>query len=80
MACGKAVLISDKVNIWREIESGGGGSVRNDTIEGTLQMLQSWEGLHMGEKQAMGNRAKDIYDNCFTVKSVTNSLLQAITQ
>lgn len=80
LACGKAVLISDKVNIWREIESGGGGVVRNDTIEGTLQMLEFWKGLPIGKKQAMSNQAKGIYESCFTVKSVTHSLIQAMTQ
>ena len=35
LACGLPVLISDKVNIWREIQEDGAGLVAEDTEEGT---------------------------------------------
>ncbi len=34
LACGKPVLISDKVNIWREIAADGAGSVRGRYVCG----------------------------------------------
>ena len=36
------VLISDKVNIWREIEADGAGIVGTDTVDGTDGMLRRW--------------------------------------
>jgi len=36
LACGVPVLISDKVNIWREVEADGAGIVGSDSVEGTV--------------------------------------------
>src|SRR5690606_39791764 len=43
MACGKPVLISNKVNIWQEIITGGGGLVGEDTEESTYLSLKTWQ-------------------------------------
>jgi len=40
LACGKPVLISNKVNIWREIKADGAGLVEDDTAEGTENLLR----------------------------------------
>ena len=40
MACGKQVLISDQVNIWREIIEDGAGLVEEDTEEGVEKLLR----------------------------------------
>ena len=42
LAAGTPVLISNKVNIWREIEADGAGFVEPDTTEGTARLLQRW--------------------------------------
>ena len=42
LAAGTPVLISNKVNIWREIEADGAGLVEPDTTEGTARLLQRW--------------------------------------
>jgi glycosyltransferase involved in cell wall biosynthesis len=42
LACGKPVLISNKVNIWREIEKDRAGTVRDDTVSGTKRLLDYW--------------------------------------
>ena len=42
LACGVPVLISNKVDVWREIEDGAAGWVGEDTIGGTLSTLQHW--------------------------------------
>ena len=42
VACGKPVLITNKVNIWREIESDAAGLVDENTIAGTVRNLQHW--------------------------------------
>ena len=42
LALGVPVLISDKVNIWREIVNDGAGFAESDTLAGTVQSLSRW--------------------------------------
>lgn len=42
LACGKPVLISDQVNIWREIAEDGAGLVEEDTEEGVEKLLRKF--------------------------------------
>ena len=42
LACHKPVLISNKVNIWREIAEDGAGLVEEDTLEGAVKLLRSF--------------------------------------
>ncbi len=42
LACGKPVLISDQVNIWREIVEDGAGLVEEDTEEGVEKLLRQF--------------------------------------
>ena len=57
LACGLPVLISDKVNIYREIAADGAGLVEADDLAGTRRLLERWLGLRDEERQAMGPRA-----------------------
>jgi len=41
MACGLPVVISNKINIWREIEADGAGFVAPDSLEGTTKNLRA---------------------------------------
>ena len=42
LACGKPVLISDQVNIWREIVEDGAGIAETDTDEGVVKLLRKF--------------------------------------
>ena len=42
LACGKPVLISDQVNIWREIVEDGAGIAETDTEEGVVKLLRKF--------------------------------------
>ena len=42
MACGVPVLISNQVNIWREIESDGAGLAAPPDVEGTTALFERW--------------------------------------
>jgi glycosyltransferase involved in cell wall biosynthesis len=42
LACGKPVLISDQVNIWREIVEDGAGIAEADTEEGVVKLLRKF--------------------------------------
>jgi glycosyltransferase involved in cell wall biosynthesis len=45
LACGLPVLISDKVNIWREIEQDRAGLVESDDLDGTVRLLRGWTAM-----------------------------------
>ena len=57
LACGLPVLISDKVNIWREIIQDGAGLVAEDTKMGISRLLRQWLALAPIETQRMRGRA-----------------------
>ena len=78
LACSKPVLISDKVNIWREIEAGGGGIVSTDTVEGTQKMLARWLSLSHEEKQKMTAQAKTTYEINFAIDPVAHRIVEAL--
>jgi glycosyltransferase involved in cell wall biosynthesis len=80
MACGTPVLITDKVNIWREVESSGAGLVGPDTLAGTIRFIRSW--LELSEKQrtdmrAAARRAFETYFQADTAARDLASLLRS---
>lgn len=78
MACGVPVLISNQVNIWREIEADGAGLVARDDRAGTLELLQRWQALSPEEQQGMGTRARQSFKHRFEIHQATQSLLDVL--
>lgn len=79
MACGRAVLVSNKVNIWREIQDGGAGYVEADTIEGTKRLLERWLGTPSKERTRMNQQARDLFNRKFSAHSMAKDLLRIIS-
>ncbi|MEY2890692.1 MAG: hypothetical protein RJA98_600 [Pseudomonadota bacterium] len=79
LACAKPVLISDKVNIWREMAEDGCGLVAPDTLEGTTQLLQGWIKLPIAARAAMTAQARQTFDRRYTVNASANSLIGAVS-
>ena len=78
LACNKPVLISNQVNIWREIEAAGGGLVEEDTLAGTQRLLERWLALTALEKRAMGTKAMAAYQKYFAVSPPAEKLIAAL--
>ena len=78
MACGKVVLISNQINIWKEIQQYGGSIICDDTIEETVKMLFCWRGFSLEKKQAMSLSAKKCFNHFFTIDTVSKNLIDAI--
>jgi glycosyltransferase involved in cell wall biosynthesis len=79
LACGKPVLISNQVNIWREIEAGGGGLIADDTLAGTEQLLKQWLRLTPTDQNEMGQNAKATFAQHFTVERAAQQFKEAIS-
>jgi glycosyltransferase involved in cell wall biosynthesis len=78
LACGLPVLITDKVNIWREVEAGGGGLVSADTVEEFTQTLCEFLAIDEGDKKQMGVRSRAIFSKHFEINSVAEKMLSTI--
>ncbi|MEM8867177.1 MAG: glycosyltransferase [Verrucomicrobiota bacterium] len=75
LAMGTPVLISDKVNIWREIDEAGAGMVGPDTLEGAETILLKWIGQSSSEMAAMQRKAKQVFIEHFDIQKATHRLI-----
>jgi glycosyltransferase involved in cell wall biosynthesis len=75
MACGKPVLITDKVNLWREVKQSGGGLVDSDTQEGAGRLLEAFLRLNQEEYDTMAACARDCFDQHF---HIANAAVKAV--
>jgi len=80
LACSKPVLISDQVNIWREIESAGAGFIQKDTLMGTETLFYEWMHLSRTGKKAMSAAALAVYKNNFRVKPVVEKFAEDLRE
>ncbi|WP_183573008.1 glycosyltransferase [Mucilaginibacter sp. X5P1] len=79
LTCNKAVLISNQVNIWREIHDGGAAIVGDDTNDGTYSMFYNWSRLSPEDKEKMGDSARHCYEKHFKVNVVVNRFYKILT-
>jgi glycosyltransferase involved in cell wall biosynthesis len=78
LACGKPVLISNQINIYREIESDGAGMVGPDTFPGTFGVLKKWLGLTEQEKEQYTQSARLCYENRYAEAVAAKAMLDII--
>lgn len=78
LGCGVPALVSDKVNIWREVEADGAGLVAPDDAAGTDALLARWLALDADARRAMSAAARACYERRFTARAMAQSLAAAI--
>lgn len=78
LACGKPVIISDQINIWREIKNSNGGIIASDTREGTVEILNTWENLGENERQQLSVSARKCFEDNFSIKLTTLKLVEKL--
>ncbi len=77
-ACGKPVLISNKVNIWREIDEDGAGFVEDDNVKGTAKLVFRWFALSESERAVMGRRARASFEGRYQIDRATAGLVEQL--
>jgi len=75
LAAGVPVLLSDKVNIWREIEADGAALVEPDTVEGTANLLRRAQSAELDTMRLAGPRC---FRKRFTADSCAGTLLDLV--
>ena len=78
LACGVPVLISNKVNIWREIAEDRAGLVQADDPAGTLALLDQWTHMPEAEREAMRKAALACFTNRFQIQKTARELFALI--
>lgn len=78
LACSKAVLITNKVNIYREIENGKGGFINEDSVAGTFKSLNNWLSLSTQEKEKMGSNAFAVYQDHFNIENAAKTYFKTM--
>ncbi len=75
LSVGTPVLISDKVNLWREVEEDGAGLVAADDLDGTLRLLRQAKETGLREERA---KARACFDKRFSIRRGAANLLALI--
>jgi glycosyltransferase involved in cell wall biosynthesis len=78
LACGLPVLISDQVNIWREVDAAGAGLVEHDDLAGTTRLLERWLALGDEDRRGMSQRALSAFSERYHVDRSADGLLAAL--
>ncbi|MFC3198965.1 glycosyltransferase [Parapedobacter deserti] len=78
MACAKPVIITNKVNIWREIIQGGGGLVSDDTQQAVYEMLRQWLSSTGRDKENAALAAKNTFEAKFDIGKAAGKLFNTL--
>jgi glycosyltransferase involved in cell wall biosynthesis len=78
LACATPVLISNRVDIWREIQSDGAGLVDADTLQGTVTLIENWLRLDAVARARMRERAAACFARRFEMQAVARRLLALV--
>ena len=79
MASEKPVLITNKVNIWREINKNEAGLVTEDNFDGVYNMLKEWVNMSDSDRKKMAKKARETYLSNFTIENVAEKLIEIIS-
>jgi glycosyltransferase involved in cell wall biosynthesis len=80
LACGVPALISNKVNIWREVQSAGAGLIGSDDLEGICAVLKTWTEMSGKQKMDMRSRARECFLDNFEIQEAARSLISTLSE
>lgn len=77
LSSGTPVLISNRINIWREVVADGAGFAEDDTIDGTARLLTRWLSADHGAMRAAATRS---YAARFDIRQTAQALVKLAAQ
>ena len=80
VGCGRPVLISNKVSIWREIEADNAGWIAEDTVAGCQALLEQWIGTSSENMSLKNQMALNCFNKRFRIEIAAESFISKITQ
>lgn len=78
MACGRPVLISRQVNIWREVVGDGAGFAEENSVDGAVKLLMAWGELDSTTRADMGRSARACFLGRYEIRQAAESLVEAV--
>ena len=78
MVCSLPVILSDKVNIWREVVNHWAGLVCDDTVDGASTSLSRWQSLSKEEIAALRLRTRRCFDELFNYDVTARRALEIV--
>jgi glycosyltransferase involved in cell wall biosynthesis len=76
LACSVPVLISNRVNIWREIQNESAGFVEPDSLDGTIRLFQAWGRLDYSERALMRANSRLCFEKYFDLDNSSARFVQ----
>ena len=80
LACGVPVLISNRVNIWRELIADSTALVEADDENGTRRLLERWQGISPDTRLTMSANAQRSFQKRFEISQSAENLAQQLSQ
>lgn len=80
LSAGLPVLISNRVNTWREVQTDCAGYVDTDDVEGTTRLIQRWLHAPAKERSLMRSNARACFLRRFEISGAADSLLQILAE
>lgn len=78
LACGKPVLISNKINIWQEIIDCKAGLISTDNLTSITEMLSAWVLMSNENKKQMEKNALKCFEINFEIEQSVKRMAEAI--
>jgi glycosyltransferase involved in cell wall biosynthesis len=78
LAVGVPVLVSQRVNIWREIVAEGAGFADVDSVSGTVATLERWLAVPPMQRALMRDNAYRCYERHFHIDAAAGRLIETI--
>ena len=76
LAGGVPALISNQVNIWREIQNEHAGLVEQDSLAGTINLFQAWNLLDDSQRAAMRTNSRLCFEKHFDLENSSSRFLR----
>ncbi len=80
LAVGLPVLVSNRVNIWREIETDHAGYIENDNLTGTIRLIERWLNTPEKDREAIRRNACNCFAKRYTIQRAVDSLLSILNE
>ena len=80
LAAGLPILISNRVNIWREIEIDHAGYVDSDDLAGTTRLIERWMQTPEHDRELMRMNAEKCFATRFEINRAVDSLLSILAE
>ena len=80
LAVGLPVLISNRINIWREVDQDSAGYVESDDFSGTVRLLNRWIAAPQSVRDGMRVNAQRCFERRFEINKAVDSLLNVLKE